>query len=129
MSCVRAWKRAREHTPCTRRVLPALVLNFMDESGSLSDVIDLEQYRKQNHTHITNAVVQELADLIPTMTSLNIAGCFEVTDVGLWCVHACLPRLNCCYSCNIMLFIASALKLRRLRSPFFAGRSHVRAQT
>lgn len=62
----------------------------MDESGAMSDEIDLAFYRKQNHTHITNAVVQELADLIPSMTSLNLSGCFEVTDVGLWYVNVCI---------------------------------------
>ena len=56
----------------------------MDETGALSDSIDLAQQRRENHQHITNAVVQELSDLIPSITSLNLQDCFEVTDIGLW---------------------------------------------
>ncbi len=37
---------------------------------------------------ITNAIMQELSDLIPDMVSLNICDCDAVTDVGIWCEHA-----------------------------------------
>jgi hypothetical protein len=56
----------------------------MDETGSLCDTIDLAYHRRVNHQHITNAVVQELSDLIPSITALNLEDCFEVTDTGLW---------------------------------------------
>ena len=82
------------HTPCcvvACRALPSLILNFMDESGSLSDAIDLAYHRRENHQHITNAVVQELSDLIPSITSLNLEDCFEVTDTGLWYVTTPAP--------------------------------------
>ncbi len=76
----------------------------VQDDGSFSKSIDLVAHAKRTGAVITNAMVQELSDLIPEMTSLNISGCDNVTDIGLWCVQplerqydpGCYLRLHTC---------------------------------
>ena len=56
------------------------------DDGTFCKSLDLAAHSKRTGAVITNAIMQELSDLIPGITSLNISGCDAVTDVGIWCV-------------------------------------------
>lgn len=67
--------------------LHAMIMNFCRlEDGTLSTDIDLKQYAIDSGQTITNAVVQELCAIQPHLTRLNLSGCSEVTDAGLWAI-------------------------------------------
>jgi hypothetical protein len=74
---------AMQATVC--REFPSYVKHFIDDNGNFLDTIDLHAHHEETGVPITNAVVQEVTDLIPGITSLNINDCNLVTDVGLWC--------------------------------------------
>eukprot|EP00941_MAST-03F_sp_MAST-3F-sp1_P000797 g797.t1 len=82
----------------TPRTLRSFLENFLSEDAThLSLDIDLPKYAKDSGNSITNSMVQELAEMVPYMTNLNLSGCKEVTDVGLWALaRSCsqLRRLN-----------------------------------
>ena len=60
-------------------------MNFLaDDVGNFRSDIDLQAHARDSGSVVTDATVQEVADLCSEMTSLRITGCREVTDVGLW---------------------------------------------
>lgn len=67
-----------------RSEFPTYLQSFLDDEGNFVPTIDLSAYSKATGTAVTNGIVQEIADLIPGITSLNINGSTLVTDVGLW---------------------------------------------
>jgi hypothetical protein len=81
-----------------KREFPSYLKYFMTDDCTFSNSIDLASHASETGAVITNAVVQELSDIVPSMTAVNINKCYEVTDIGLWCVHdavACDLTLQC----------------------------------
>eukprot|EP00947_MAST-08B_sp_MAST-8B-sp1_P002745 g2745.t1 len=67
------------------RTMRSFIRNFLaDEHGTLRDVVDLRQHAKDSGTSVTNATIQEVADIIPDLRGLSIRDCREVSDVGMW---------------------------------------------
>eukprot|EP01042_Synura_sphagnicola_P003285 gene3285-4066_t len=64
-----------------------MLTNFCgSEDGIFKDDINLHQFGIDCGEVITNAIVQELCSLQPTLTSLDISYSESVTDVGLWAI-------------------------------------------
>ena len=67
------------------RILHSFLKNFLsDDLGTFKQHIDLPRHALDSGAPITDATVQEVADLHPDVVSLNLRKCDQVTDVGLW---------------------------------------------
>jgi len=74
-------------SPEARVRLHGMLTNFCgSEDGIFKDDINLHQFGIDCGEVITNAIVQELCSLQPTLTSLDISYSESVTDVGLWAI-------------------------------------------
>lgn len=72
-------------TPEHGKTVRSFIINFLsDDFGELKRSIDLVKHGKDTGAPITDGVLQELSDLHPHVESLNLHGCAQVTDVGLW---------------------------------------------
>jgi hypothetical protein len=75
--------------------LRVMINNFCRiENGSLLPVIDLRRYGMDSGQIITNGVVQELCGLHTRIENLNLQGCSQVSDVGLWAIARHLLKLQ-----------------------------------
>lgn len=73
----------------------AMLVNFCKrEDGSFFNDIDLRQYGVDSGQIITNAVVQELCTIQPSLRRLDLTGCDLVSDVGLWAIARHCPDLE-----------------------------------
>lgn len=69
------------------KILGQMLRNFCnDENQRLKDDIDLHKYSIDTGEEVTNATVQELCQLIPNIKRLDVTKCYQVSDVGLWCI-------------------------------------------
>jgi F-box/leucine-rich repeat protein 2/20 len=65
----------------------AMLVNFCTPSSDrILNHIDLAKFGRDAGKVINNAVVQELCIVNPNITSLDMTGCDEVTDVALWAI-------------------------------------------
>ena len=73
----------------------AMLINFCKkEDGTFYDAIDLRQYGIDSGQLITNAVVQELCSVQPSLTKLDLTSCDLISDVGLWAIARHCPDLE-----------------------------------
>ena len=64
-----------------------MLVNFCrKEDGTFYDDIDLRQYGIDSGQIISNAVVQELCTVQPSLTRLDLTNCEHISDVGLWAI-------------------------------------------
>ena len=67
--------------------MKAMVKNFCSsESGLFIDDINMQQYMIDSGETVTDATVQELCTVRPSMTKLDLTDCREITDVSLWAI-------------------------------------------
>lgn len=67
--------------------MQAMIRNFCRlEDGKMLREVSLRQYGRDSGETITNATVQELCAIHPDFLSLDMTGCSEVSDVGLWSI-------------------------------------------
>ena len=75
--------------------MKAMVKNFCNqETGLLIDEINLQQYMIDSGETVTDATVQELCTVRPTITRLDLTDCHEVTDVSLWAIARHLVHIK-----------------------------------
>eukprot|EP01038_Epipyxis_sp_PR26KG_P016696 gene16696-22837_t len=55
-------------------------------NGKMNPTIDLRRYGIDSGESITNITVQELCVIHPTITSLDLANCHLITDIGCWSI-------------------------------------------
>ena len=76
--------------------MKAMVKNFCSqESGLFIDDINMQQYMIDSGETVTDATVQELCTVRPTMTRLDLTDCREITDVSLWAIARHCVQLKC----------------------------------
>ena len=67
--------------------MKAMVKNFCSqETGLFIDEINMQQYTIDSGETVTDATVQELCTIRPTVTRLDLTDCHEITDVSLWAI-------------------------------------------
>ncbi|GBG30328.1 F-box/LRR-repeat protein 2 [Hondaea fermentalgiana] len=67
------------------RALRSFLSNFLkDDMGTFRKHLDLAKHAKESGLPVTDATLQEIADLHPCVESIQAAACNEITDVGLW---------------------------------------------
>jgi hypothetical protein len=98
------------------RKLRVMIYNFCKlENGTLLSSIDLRRYGIESGSVITNATVQELCGIHPKVQELNMTGCSQVSDVGLWAIARHLLKLrvlNCSGCVQITSVGIRSLSLR-----------------
>ena len=71
--------------PQNPKVLQSFLANFLnDDLGSFKLHIDLCQHVIDSGIPVTDATLQELADLHPHIQGIHAENCTEITDIGLW---------------------------------------------
>ena len=84
---------------------------WLQDDGTFATTLDLAAHSRRTGASVTNAIVQELSDLIPNMTSLNLSGCDAVTDIGLWCVVTSFKQARgCAVLCGVVFCDVNFLK-------------------
>ena len=74
-------------SPEARKRLHAMLLNFCgSDDGIFRDDINLHQFSVDCGEAVTNATVQELCSIQPSMTSLDLTDSEHITDVALWSI-------------------------------------------
>jgi hypothetical protein len=86
--------------------------------GRIRDSIDLREYTTSTGKTLTNAIVQEVCVMIPSLVALDLTDCTSVSDTGLWC--AITLQLKCTHSLSMLFNRAiarhcTALKRLNLR--------------
>lgn len=70
------------------RQMRSFLRNFLapdDESGgAFRRVIDLRQHALDTGLEVSDATLQEVVATVPLVRGLNLTGCTQVTDAGLW---------------------------------------------
>lgn len=67
--------------------LSMMLRNFCSGANeALKDDIDLYAYSIDSGEEVTNATLQELCQMIPNITRLDLSRCFQISDVGMWCI-------------------------------------------
>jgi hypothetical protein len=67
--------------------MQVMIANFCRlEDGSLLQDINLRQYGFDSGELVSNVTVQELCTVHPSLRSLDLTYCKQVTDVGLWAI-------------------------------------------
>lgn len=61
---------------------------------AISDDINLPAHAKECGIEVDNSVLQEVAEMVPSMTRLSLAGCSRINDVGLWALARNCTRLT-----------------------------------
>jgi hypothetical protein len=94
----------------------AMMSNFCSKTdGSMLFDISLKQYAIDSGEKITNGTVQELCTVQPLLTRLDLTGCKEVSDVGLWAIarHCMQLETLILAECNLVTNIGlRSLSLR-----------------
>ena len=71
----------------TPRNIRSLLRNFLlDSSGKLNPHVDMVAHAVDSGAAITNSLLQEVVQFHPSIQSLNLRACNEITDVGLWAI-------------------------------------------
>ncbi|KAJ8601043.1 hypothetical protein CTAYLR_004489 [Chrysophaeum taylorii] len=79
-------------SPRAKATLRALLCEFLvddDDDGRgvrIRDDIDLAAYALTAGREVTNATVQEMCVMQPSMKSLDVSGCWRVGDAALWAI-------------------------------------------
>jgi hypothetical protein len=82
-------------SPEAQRRLNAMLRNFCTEDdGAMRNSISLQQYAIDSGEMITNATVQELCVVQPSIDFLNLTGCGLITDVALWTIARHCPGIK-----------------------------------
>lgn len=67
------------------RALRSLLVNFLkDDNGNFRKHLDLSKHAQESGLAVTDATLQEIADIHPLVEGITAADCNEITDVGLW---------------------------------------------
>lgn len=67
--------------------LSMMLRNFCSGANeALKDDIDLYAYSIDSGEEVTNATLQELCQMIPNIVRLDLSRCFQISDVGMWCI-------------------------------------------
>jgi hypothetical protein len=67
--------------------MQVMIANFCRlEDGSLLQDVNLRQYGFDSGELVSNVTVQELCTVHPSLRSLDLTYCKQVTDVGLWAI-------------------------------------------
>ena len=91
VSSTRKLVRNERSVPRARGTLRSFLTNFLVDdtaTGKLSirHDIDLERHAIDTGQTVTDTTVQEICVMKPDMSSLNLSGCREVSDVALWAI-------------------------------------------
>lgn len=79
----------------TPRNMRSLLRNFLvDEMGELNSHVDFVAHAIDSGQAITNALVQDIVQHHPSIESMNLRACHEITDVGLWAIAQFCKRLE-----------------------------------
>ncbi|CAK4185205.1 unnamed protein product [Aphanomyces euteiches] len=107
----RGWSKKRPRSPYgaskltpidnelkSPRRMRSFLLNFLaDDVGTFRTEIDLHQHAIDSGLAVTDATVQEVANLVPNLKTLKLSHCTEVTDAGIWAVARHCPCLTGIY--------------------------------
>ncbi|GMF10594.1 unnamed protein product [Phytophthora lilii] len=83
-----------------QRQMHSFLRNFLaaGESGRFQQVIDLHQHGIDTGITVTDATLQEVVLTVPNLRGLNLSGCSQITDAGLWAVaRHCQAQLDTIY--------------------------------
>lgn len=98
------------------RKLRVMIHNFCRlEDGTLLKTVDLRRYGLDAGQVITNAIVQELCGVHNKIENLQLAGCSQISDVGLWAIARHLVKLivlNCTGCSQVTTVGIRSLSLR-----------------
>ena len=101
--------------------MKAMVKNFCSqETGLFIDEINMQQYTIDSGETVTDATVQELCTIRPTVTRLDLTDCHEITDVSLWAIarHCVNIRSLVLSGCHQISHVGlRSLSLRLLEVP------------
>ena len=71
------------------RMLVSFFRNFLeDDCVAFRTDINLASHADESGMPVTDATIQEIANLIPGITALHLTGCTDVTNVGLMFVDS-----------------------------------------
>ena len=103
--------------------MKAMVKNFCSqETGLFIDEINMQQYTIDSGETVTDATVQELCTIRPTVTRLDLTDCHEITDVSLWAIarHCVNIRSLVLSGCHQISHVGlRSLSLRLLEVTYF----------
>ena len=115
-------------TPEQQDRMRAMLNNFCTlETDKLLNDISLKQFGIDAGKVITNAIVQELCTINPTITKLDMTDCTEVSDVGLWSIARHLGSkikslsLSGCHQLTNIGLRSLSLKCANLETLDFTG--------
>lgn len=77
------------------RQMRSFLHNFLaDDSGRFQRVVDLYQHALDSGLTVTDATVQEVVNMVPTLRGLKLTGCTHITDASIWAIARQCAQLD-----------------------------------